>query len=492
MKNGSNMKKLIAFLLCSVGLLVSVASCDEPRNALGIELQPDDSKIKTYSAQFSLDAVTVPFDVKTNGAKDEDGFNKILVSSPFSFIGHLPDEYFKSVSSDYLCQLYAPKGLKFSDIPEKGRIDSTRVSLYYTSYDGDSLAPLTIAAYKLGKTIPFEHYSVGNIDQYGPFEKLGESSFLPSVGNSRIVIGSGQDKVTIMSVSIPVDNKLGQDIYDRSVKNDPIFSSQEAFNKYFPGMHLTVQAGSGSMLRVYRTALTMYYTKDTIVQSSKKTDSLVHLVKDQELILTPEVSQIARFHHADLSSLLGKTTLSGNPDEYYTNLKSPAGVVTEITFPTKAIQALLKEGNTGYERALESVPLTLTADPSDNGVYHLSAPTYLLMLPKDSVASFFSRRETELTEAYTTFLSQIYSSASTSYSFSNISKLINKHIKDTPNEDLKVWVLPVERALSDPNSSNPVTLSISNLLKPTGLRLKHSKNVKNLRIIYSERKTTNK
>ncbi|MDO4790148.1 MAG: DUF4270 domain-containing protein [Porphyromonas sp.] len=485
------MRKFSGLLACGMGLLLSLVACDSPESSLGVDIQPDDSKIKTHSVNFSLDATTVPLDIGANGAIDEDGFNKILVSSPFSFIGDLPDEYFKSIKSDYLCQLYAPRGLKFSNVPDNGKIDSTRVSLYYTSYDGDSLAPLTIAAYKLGKTIPFEHYSVGKIDQYGPFEKLGESSFLPSVGNSRMVIGSGQDKLTIMTVSIPVDNKLGQDIYDKTVKNDPVFSSQEEFNKYFPGLHLTVQAGTGSMLRVYRTALTMYYTKDTIVKSSKQTDSLVHLVKDQELILTPEVSQIARFHHADLSSLLGKTP-AGKEGQYYTNIKSPAGVVTEITFPTKAINNLLKGAAAGHERALESVPFTLTAEPGNNGIYDLSAPAYLLMLPKDSVASFFDNQETELTEAYTTFLSQIYSSASTSYSFSNISKLINKHIKNKPEEDLKVWVLPVERALSDQGGSNPTTLSINNLLKPTGLRLKHAKDERSLRIIYSERKTANK
>lgn len=473
-------------------ILLGLSSCDDGTSELGVKQQPDNVKLETYTKQFKVTTSTVPFTVNSEDIvpSHDDGYHVVYVSSPYSFVGRLPDKYFKTIACEYLCQLYSPKGFLFKEKPYENKIDSTRVSLYYSTYSGAANSPIKIEAYKLGNTIPHNKYSVSDISQYGPFTLLGSTSILPSEGSNKelgLPIGSG-----VKVVSIPVDNSLGQTIYDLSSKHDKVFSSQESFNEFFPGLYITTGAGAGGILHVFQTSLSMYYTVEKTIKSSQGTDSLALVANKQELMLTPEVFQLMRFKHDNLESLLIDGNKHSN-EEYFTNIKSPAGVVTELTFPTKQIKDLLDKAPQGFERELISIHFTILGEPSQGGDYNLPTPSNLLMLPKDSVVNFFENNKTELSAPYTSFLSSSYSEASTNYDFKNVVTIVNRHIKNKPNEDLKVWILPVDRATQQSsNTGGNSTSQISNLLKPTGLKIKSTPETRTFKIVYSERKLENK
>lgn len=95
-----------------------------------------------------------------------------------------------------------------------------------------------------------------------------------------------------------------------------------------------------------------------------------------------------------------------NPDDGYVHIKSPAGVLTEVTIPTVEIKASLDAAPEGYERNINSITMTILGEKQEDGTYALKTPTDLLMLPKDSVASFFQRELTTADAPYTSFISQ--------------------------------------------------------------------------------------
>ncbi len=77
-------------------------------------------------------------------------------------------------------------------------------------------------------------------------------------------------------------------------------------------------------------------------------------------------------------------------------------------------------------RILNNIPLTLYSMPEDESEYALDRPASLLILPEDSVKSFFENRKVE--DRVTSFVAS-FSSASSSYSFGNISNVLKTHIE---------------------------------------------------------------
>jgi hypothetical protein len=81
--------------------------------------------------------------------------------------------------------------------------------------------------------------------------------------------------------------------------------------------------------------------------------------------------------------------------------------------------------------------------PQENWKYALAPPTNLLLIPEDSVKTFFENRSIE--NNVTSFLSDDYDAASRQYNFKNISYILKNQIEKAPDKDLQLLVVPVER-----------------------------------------------
>ena len=131
----------------------------------------------------------------------------------------------------------------------------------------------------------------------------------------------------------------------------------------------------------------------------------------------------------------------------------------------------------------------------------LSPPSYLLLLPQDSVRNFFEQEQTELMQPRTAFLSTIYNIKKREYRFSNISRLLMEHIKNntekTPEgkpyitKDLVLVLLPVKRQVAGASNSL-YTSQLNNFMFPSGVKLQLGKKNKTARIgVYSMTYTDN-
>ena len=169
------------------------------------------------------------------------------------------------------------------------------------------------------------------------------------------------------------------------------------------------------------------------------------------------------------------------PNEEFSYLRSPAGVCTKIVLPASVIKEKI-EG-----RIINGLDFSMKAMPQEEWLYAFEAPDNVLLLPEDSVQSFFENNKIE--DSMTAYLAG-YTSSTKTYSFGNISNLLKKHLENKPDEDLRLLVLPVARGTQNTNdyygNSKPVTTSISHYMKPAGVRLKKDKEAMQIVVLTSK------
>jgi hypothetical protein len=135
-------------------------------------------------------------------------------------------------------------------------------------------------------------------------------------------------------------------------------------------------------------------------------------------------------------------------------------------------------------RRINDAYLTLKAMPQDDWKYAFTAPDYLLLLPEDSLTSFF--RDGKVDNAVTSFASSKLDGLT--YSFGNIGALLKYQIDNNPGlEELNLLVIPVERTLQTDYYGNPTSssTSVDNYLRPSGVKLRKEPAVMQFQVITS-------
>ena len=464
-----------------VGVCLLLVSCEDRSNTLGVGMMPDYTQFKSFDTTFDLSYRTISADMKDSGSSASGTqYNRMYVSSNYGYIGRIPNQEFGGIETEYLTQMYCPEGFLFRDQPVDNRIDSAFLTLYYDGYSGYGKDLVEVTAYRLDRPLPGNSkYSLESISDYytrGVSKELGRASFMAVTGTPHEGKGTW--------VRVPIAREIGQDFYDKSVAGSEVFRSQAAFDQYFPGVYFRVSAGTGSVIRVVRTALTFCYRKEQMLKrrSTGKVDSLAYVPAIQELSHTTEVPQLSRFANMGLSELMA-------PGSDYAYVKSPAGVLAEITIPTREIKKKLDEAPKGSVRVLASAPFSISGENRQLSEYQLVYPTSLVLMPRDSVAHFFESELTDADSPFTTYVSRQAIQGSSTYTFGNISALISKHIEKKPDEDLRVVVVPVQYVAPEQQQSGAVSpSSVTNLVLPSTLKIKMDGKNNKLRVYINERK----
>ena len=435
------MKNRLFILGVGLGLAI-LGGCNDELSEVGSSIQPDGDKSFVYVDSFQLSAKTVLMD-------------SVYARTTSGLLGEIYDPLYGNIKSDYLCQFYCPENYQFQNTPLNGVIDSMDLRIFYSSWVGDSLTPMQVTVYPI-TTVPERNFYT-NVDpeKYCDMQTvLGQKMYTAYDVTISDSVRNGLTSTTytpVVRVKLPTE--IGQDFYNETVNNPGSFENQDAFNQYFPGLYITNTFGSGNLLTVYQTSFFIYYRYT--VEGSAGQDSIVN--GREQFNVTREVIQLNHVANANLEPLL-------LPDEKYTYMRTPAGVYTELTLPITEIK------ETVGSRFLNNLPLTLHAMPQENWDYAFEPPSYLLLLPTDSVKGFFEQNKVENNE--TAFLSGIYDSSTRTYTFGNISNLIKYQLENDPDEDLQVSVIPVSRETqSDSYSGTEYTVTLSNYMLPSGVKI---------------------
>lgn len=456
------MKIKLFILGLSLGISI-LSGCNDDLSQVGSSIQPDDDRPYIYADTFYMKGRTVLTD-------------SVYARTIYGALGEIYDPLYGNLKSDFMCQFYCPENFRFKHTPLNNKIDSVVFEINYRNWIGDSLTPMRVQLYKVTSQLTRDFYT--NIDpkDYCDMQNtLGQKTYtaydmtIPdSIRNQTDFNGNS---IFQPCIKINMPTELGQQMYDATINTPEVYKDQNAFNDFFPGLYITNTFGTGNILNIDGSGMRIHYKyaeKDTAGR-----DSIVYA--SVFFSVTNEVIQLNRFKNTDIGHLL-------EPNDSIAYMKSPAGVYTELTIPSKEIAPLLDT------RIISSFNLTLKALPQEDWKYAFQAPTYVLVLPKDSINTFFQSGNIE--NNTTSFLGT-YNSSSRTYSFGNIARLLGTHAAKHPNEDLVLSVIPVERRVGTSNSysgSTEYTVALENYMKPSGVKLRIDKDAMLLRLTTIEYK----
>lgn len=135
------------FLLGIFAGVIFLNSCNDEFNSVGMGMKPDTDGNSTRTDTFQIVASTI-------SANDS-----IYVRTIYGLLGNISDDLYGDFKADYLSEFYCPENFSFDSAdPIKAReglnpIDSAKIYIYYNSWVGDSIAPMTLNVYEVSKPL---------------------------------------------------------------------------------------------------------------------------------------------------------------------------------------------------------------------------------------------------------------------------------------------------------------------------------------------------
>lgn len=468
-------------LLSAVGAFVS---CDDDTGIIGGNTMPSEDGIRISQAVYP---------VLTRSVKAD----SVLATASDGYLGKVVDPETGAITTgDYLSQFYI---LEDYQLPEKERMvvengkvvaDSVDLRLYVTSYYGDSLNSMKLGVYELdtANVMPANGVFYTNIDpqEYlNPLPSAVHKELAFAVKDLSLPDSTLNSSSTAKSIRVKLPAEYGSFILNKYYENSNNFRNSYNFTHHVcPGFYFKVLSGSGTMITVDVTTLSIYFRYE-------QDDSTY--VGVQRMAATQEVLQNTHIENKNIDHLLLA--------EDYTFIKSPAGIFTEVTLP---VDDIYNEDhlNDTLNSAKIAFPRYNDASQSE---YNLSIPQNLLMVKKSELYSFFEKGE--VADGETSYLAS-FSSADNSYTFNNIASLVS-HLKNLRNTEAgvtghetaaerkakyaaweaanpdwnKVMLVPVTASYGTVNSSK-VLMRVRNDLQLGSTRLLGNGNIQ-LSVVYS-------
>ena len=456
-------KRFVFYLLLGIIYM----SCDDTIGTVGLGTQPDEDKISVFDTTVVIEARTIEVD-------------SIYAKTNNSLLGEFYDPTYGNIKSSYMCQYYPSIGFSRLD---SIAIDSVRLNVYYYLYSilGDTLAPMEVSVFRVVKPLEKHYYTnadpKGYCDMNRPIAKYAFTARNYNMADSALQ-ASGYYRI-----SIPLPVEIGQD-YLNGVTEDKI-NTVEDFLAFFPGTYLTTTYGTGCMLPVDMTEITVHYSHETHLKDMNGNDSMAIVRDFAAFTATKEIIQLNKFENKNSAFLT-------QDDSTKTYIKSPAGVFTELTIPIKEIIKGIGK------KKFSSVALSLKAYPKDDWAYSLSFPglpptstssstsgskAKMLLIEPDSVTNFFETKK--IADGQTSYTTQ-FTSSTYSYDFSNIANVVQNAIDKAPDKDLKLWLIPVQTTWYSDSYGRELDYMTSHYLYPSGVTLKRGKDNLLVRVIATD------
>lgn len=399
------MKFIVTFPILAAALAFATA-CDDDTAAIGTEVIPGNDNIQTSQATYLITSRSIAAD-------------SVLANTNDCFLGSVIDpESHARTTCGYLAQFHVMENYRFPErskmiADENGNIvaDSCDIRLYIESFYGDSLTTMKMRITELDTARVMEenvpYYS--NID---PTYYIGSGHPLTKELTYSVKDLTRPDSLTdgvtyVRSIPVRMPAEYGSFILNKYYENPSFFQNSYQFVHHVcPGFYIENTGGIGSLIKTKYTTMNIYFRyHDTTAEGNDTIVDGMH-----QMGATQEVIQNTRAQSRIPAAMLDNT-------QGYTYLKSPAGIFTELELPVGDIVA-----GEHYNDTINSASLTLfRLNDSETHKYGLSAPGEVLLIRKSETYSFFEKEKLTGTAAYLTSFSSNYNS----YTFGNISQLIN-------------------------------------------------------------------
>lgn len=439
--------KLTAFLLAAF----SMVACDDTTDTLGSSITNKVDNLTITDATYNVETQSLVA-------------GPVLSKSNNGIIGRVKDpETGTYLTADYMTQMvplstFSVDTLQYIKDANNGelRADSCYLLVSYQSTYGDSLAPMKATAYLMDKPMTedkdyltdFDPIAEGYIVENG-YHNSATYSLSKATGNFKIYLNKPYTKD-----GVTYDN-YGTYMLKTFVEHPEYFKSNYQFLKNVcPGFYIKHEGGIGNVADVWNTEVQFYWSRQkTIKASDGVTDSIAKGYGFNRIDGTEEALQTNHIVN-DAASI---ASLAADPSCTY--LKSPAGIFTEVTLPVEEI--LRDHENDTLNTASVTFP-RINNTETDNQ-YIFDTPSYVLMIPKDSIDSFFENGD--VVNNRNSFYASYSSSTTNGYTFSNISNLITAMSKKKGSSENwnKAVLIPITVSTVVENNSTMISKMTHNM-----------------------------
>ena len=473
-------------------------SCDDTTDTIGTSLLAGTDIVNTSAEEFNIISRSVPAGnvvSRTAGGyigkiKDNETGDYITCSYMTQF--RIMDSHqFPSADTVYI------EESKYDPLKSRGsqvEADSCSLVLYIAGATGDSLALMKVTANEMQE--PYEESETYTTDFNPEIEGMireesgsmhSQMSYTISNRNYSDTQRNSSSYVNKINISLnaPYTDREGNTYnnygtYLMRKYFDPAHAKSYQNSYTFahdicPGFYIKNTGGIGSIAYIDRAQIIVNFrgviNGDSVVKFSSSFAG------------TEEVMQRS-YIKKDNSKYEELTN-----DAEATYLKTPAGLFTELTLPVEEIMST----HTGDTINAAHLFIPRINNDSSND-YSFSIPQTLLLIPTDSVETFFKNKQ--IANYRTTYLTN-YSSQTNGYTFGNISLLISKlnSIKEQRKGEAlsenwnKVMLIPVSATYTTVSSSTSILTKVTHDMSFTSTKLKKgtdgTDNIK-LSVIYSK------
>lgn len=413
--------KTIIYTVIAIMSCITIASCDDTTDSIGNSLTDNMDMLKVTTDTFNVATRSIVAD-------------SVLSRSTTGYLGKIRDiETGNYITGDFMAQFSTLENYK---LPEKDSIvslqdgeviaDSCSIRLFYTDYYGDSLATMNITAYEMNE--PMKE----GVKYYSNFDPIAEGL----IRNDGMKVNK---TYTLTDLSISDEDRADESSYTPNIKinlnkpytdkngvtynnygtyimrmyyEDPdrFKNSYNFIHEVCPGFYFKTNDGIGSMAYITVSQLNIYfrYLNDSTYVGTTSFSAT------EEVLQTTNISNDKQ----NIADLANNNTC--------TYLKTPAGIFTEITLPVDEIT------ENHSNDTINTAKISLTRiNNNTHDEYSLSAPSTLLMIPKDSLYTFFENGDNV---DYKKSFIATYSSSTNQYTFNNISGMIT-YMADIKKKD---------------------------------------------------------
>lgn len=416
-------------LFSGLCVLACLIACDTETDSIGTSIISNLDNLEISTDTFTITTRSIVAD-------------SVLSRSAESYLGTIRDpETQEYITANYMTQFHAlenygfPKLDSIASRDDNGYIiaDSCEVRLFCDSFYGDSLTSMKCTIHELSTPMSEANNYYSNFDpiEGGLIRKPSEGglkiSKTYSIEDMNVALSTrnNSSKYT-KNVRIVLDkpytdkdgntygntekDKYGfgtylmRKYYKEYGGDSTYFKNSVLFaNNVMPGFYVESTGGLGSLMKMQVTQLNVYFryyygAKDSII------DGMMSFVGTEEVM-----------QHTNYVNESGKIKALAE-DNTCTYLKTPAGIFTEVTFPVEEI--CLNHDNDTINSAKFTLQRLNDITSSD---YNFDAPTTVMLVPKDSLYSFFENKE--VTNNKTSYIASLDATKNT-YTFNNISTLI--------------------------------------------------------------------
>ncbi len=451
---------------------ISMVSCDTTTDTIGSSLNDERDGLTISAQTYSVTSRSIVAD-------------SVLSRNTTGYLGKVRDpETGAYITGDFMAQFNSLEDFSFPNKDslvttdangkeQRGIIkaDSCELRLFYSSLYGDSTQLMKLSAYEMGKPMNEDRNYYSNFSpsdngyiREGGLQRDKVYSLIDyNVKQSTRDTSTYTPYITI-KLKGPYTDKDGKtyDSYGTFIMqkyyDDPAnFKNAFTFrNNIVPGFFFKHQSGVGNMAYISQSQLDVYF-------SHVEDDSLYHSAAvfwgTEEVLQTSTITNDR------------KTMEKLANDETCTYLKTPAGIFTELTLP---IEKIMKDHEndtiTSAKLVLQRLNNKTTSD------YAFSVPSQILMIPKDSLHTFFENND--IYNNKNSFVtSWAYNAANgsfdNSYTFNNISGMISAMYNcDRKSTDWnKVVLVPVKVSTTTTSSGSATVVKVTNDMSLTSTRL---------------------